>query len=162
MFGKPTPGKIKTAVPVQFQTSELRVPQLAKADFQPIDLGDGYRASKDGASIVVHIPGAQIDTLEASMAEPLTLQLAAAAFIKVANTKEKNAADALRIACISSQPGHTGSGDQVTFHYFKLASGRVARIFVYLNDFDGITAVMEIPSGAVRLPIKINMTGLTH
>lgn len=70
---------------------DLRIPELVQKEYQDIDVGDGFRASRVGNSVSVTIPGAYVDTLSASMAEPLSNQLAAVIFVKIANTQARNA-----------------------------------------------------------------------
>jgi hypothetical protein len=132
-----TVAKPKSASPtvLPISATELRVPKLMMTEgLEHVDLGDGFWAANDAPSILVHIPGAYMDKLDTVVGEVLTKQLAIAAFNKVANAKSKK--------CISMKTT-SRAGEDVTYYYFQFSDGKIARVFVYLNDLDGLLAVME-------------------
>jgi len=132
----------KTAPVVSISIGDLRKPELLKSE-SPVQLGDGFSATKNLNTIDVHIPGAYMDTLTSSAVASLPIQLAAAAFMKVMKVDAQSVSVVLEKACLGSKEGKTGAGDTVTFHTFKLANGHKYKIFVYLNDYDGIMAIVS-------------------
>lgn len=132
----------KPAQAVSIAAEDLRKPELLKSS-EPIQLGDGFSATKNLNTIDVRIPGAYMDTLKSSAVASLPIQLAAAAFMKVAKVEGKTVDAVLEKSCLGSKEGKTGSGETTTFHTFKLANGHKYKIFVYLNDFDGLMAIIS-------------------
>ncbi len=132
----------KTAPIVSISTADLRKPELLKSE-SPVQLGDGFSATKNLNTIDVHIPGAYMDTLTSSAVASLPVQLAAAAFMKVMKVDAQSVNVVLEKSCLGSKEGKTGAGDTVTFHTFKLANGHKYKIFVYLNEYNGIMAIVS-------------------
>lgn len=135
-------GVKKPAQVVSIVAEDLRKPELLKTT-EPVQLGDGFTATKNLNTIDVRIPGAFMDTLSSSAVATLPIQLAAAAFMKVTKVEGKTVDAVLEKACLGSKEGKTGSGGTMTFHTFKLANGHKYKIFVYLNDYDGLMAIMS-------------------
>jgi len=125
--------------------SDWKRPELASADGSA-QLTDGFKADRTCNSVVVSIPGAFLDTLNASRAHPLTFQLAAAAFVRTCNTDAAEADAAIDAAFLSATNRRQGSGEILTEYAFKTKTGGVARIFVYLNDFAGLLGVIRMES----------------
>lgn len=121
---------------------DLRAPLLSRPSAS-VELSDGFTASRNLKTIDVRIPGAYMDSLNASSSSPLTLQLAAAAFAKVLKTDSTSVDDTIQRFCTGSNEGKTGSGDSVIFHTFRLSNGHKYKIFVYLNDFNGLMAIIS-------------------
>jgi hypothetical protein len=132
----------KAAQTVSISAEDLRKPELMKAE-SVTALGDGFTASRNLNTIDVHIPGAYMDSLSSSAVASLPVQLAAAAFMKVMKVDAKSVDEILAGACIGSKEGRTGSGDRVMFHTFKMSNGHKYKIFVYLNEFDGLMAIVS-------------------
>lgn len=125
--------------------ADWKRPELANAGGSA-QLADGFKADRFCNSVVVSIPGAFLDTLNASRAHPLTFQLAAAAFVRACSTDVADADAAIDTAFLSADDRRQGSGEVFTEYAFKTKTGRVARIFVYLNDLEGLLGVIKMES----------------
>lgn len=125
-------------------SSDWRFPKLAAKNFNElIDLGDGFRASRNCNTVDVTIPGAYSDTLSGGRARPLTFQLAAAVFLKVCNTSAANLEEAMEKFHLRTEAVRQGSGEVMTEYSFRLRNGRTAHIFTYFNDYSGLMGIVK-------------------
>jgi hypothetical protein len=124
--------------------SDWRYPELNK-DSGKIDVGDGFKAARDGDTVDVDIPGAYSDSLERGghTSPSLSLQLAAAVFVRVNAAPTKDAGEALKSYYLGSQDVRQGNGKVETEYLFRLDNGRTARIFVYFNNDYGLLGIVK-------------------
>jgi hypothetical protein len=131
----------------KFVSSDWRYPELmTKEGTDLIDLGDSFKANPlDGQTVTVYIPGAYSDTLErGSHTTPsLSVQLAAAVFVRVNAAATKDASEALKSYYLGSQDVRQGNGEVETEYSFRLSNGRTARIFVYFNNDYGLVGIVK-------------------
>lgn len=124
--------------------SDWRYERLASKEYsEPINLGDGFQASRNCNTVDVTIPGAYSDSLTAGRARPLSFQLAAAAFVKVCNTSARDPEDAMDNYFLKFKDVRQGSREVMTEYFFRLNNGRVAHIFSYYNDLFGLMAIIK-------------------
>jgi hypothetical protein len=122
--------------------SDWRYPGLAAKDSEEtIDLGNGFKASRNCNTVDVDIPGAYSDTLKGG--HGLSLQLAAAVFVRVNAAPTTDAEEALSKYYLNSKDVRQGDGALMTEHSFRLNNGRTAKIFVYFNDFYGLLGIVK-------------------
>jgi hypothetical protein len=125
-------------------SSDWRYPELDK-DSDKIDVGDGFKAARDGDTVDVDIPGAYSDTLERGghTSPSLTFQLAAAVFVRVNAAPTKDAGEAMKSYYLGSKDVRQGNGKIQTEYSFRLSNGRTARIFVYFNNDYGLLGIVR-------------------
>lgn len=129
-------------------SSDWRYPELVtKEGTDPMDVGDGFKADylDGGSTITVSIPGAYSDTLERGghTRPSLSLQLAAAVFVRVNAAPTTDAGEALKSYYLGAQDVRHGNGEVETEYSFRLSNGRTSRIFVYFNDNYGLLGVVK-------------------
>lgn len=132
--------------------SDWRNPALAAKDSaEEIDLGDGFKATRNCNTVDVNIPGAYSDTLTGGHGRGLSFQLAATVFVKVNAAPTTDAGEAMTKYYLGSKDVRQGDGEVMTEHSFRLSNGRAAHIFVYFNDFYGLLGIVKTgPAGGKK------------
>ncbi|MBX9693743.1 MAG: hypothetical protein K2Z81_15245, partial [Cyanobacteria bacterium] len=128
-------------------TSDFKIPRLlsgSPSSYETFELGDGFKASVDGNSIIVAIPGAYMDGLTSGRANTLIDQLAGTIYIKLIDTAANSLDQAFLERFYLGSKIVDRAGDDVRTYSFKARNGRVAKIFVYLNELSGVTGVVEM------------------
>lgn len=124
--------------------SDWRHPELAAKDYaETIDLGNGFKASRNCNTVDVDIPGAYSDTLKGGHGRGLSFQLAAAVFVRANATSTKDAEEALKKYYLGEKDVRQGNGEVQTEYSFRLSNGRTAHIFVYFNDWYGLLGIVK-------------------
>lgn len=132
-------------------SSDWRFPKLAARNFtELIDLGDGFRASRNCNTVDVRIPGAYSDTLSGGHARPLSFQLAAAVFFKVCDTSAADLEEAMEKFHLGTKAVRQGSGEVMKEYSFRLRNGRTAHIFTYFNDYSGLMGIVKTSPPSVK------------
>jgi hypothetical protein len=124
--------------------SDWRYPELAAKEYpETIDLGGGFKASRNCNTVDVNITGAYSDTLTGGHGRGLSFQLAAAVFVRVSAAPTKDAEEAMKKYYLDSKDVRQGDGELMTEYSFRLSNGRTAHIFVYFNDFYGLLGIVK-------------------
>ncbi len=126
---------------------DFKIPGLQKISsdsYDTFELGDGFKASRNGNSIMVAIPGAYLDTLTSGHSNTLIDQLAGTTYLKVIDTNATTLNQAFEERCYLGSRVVKRAGDDVRIYSFKARNGRIAKIFIYLNELSGVTGVVEM------------------
>ena len=124
--------------------SDWRHPELAAKDYaETIDLGDGFKASRNCNTVDVNIPGAYSDTLKGGHGRGLGFQLAAAVFVRANAAPTRDPEEAIKKYYLGSKDVRQGNGEVETEYSFRLSNDRTAQIFVYFNDWYGLLGIVK-------------------